>query len=653
MKRFSFNCIYILAFIVSLTGVSTNAIDLTLGMPESSDVVFLLCGRFRPEAFWGKNINLLNSNVREDRSIFWRHTFDITTDVKYGQKTFGDDLVICHATIRNKGIWGNTESIARTTAAEVKPVNAVVGRHSHSIPRHVLWIRELWLECAMDALFNLGFLNCHTLTVGSFPFQLGRGISLGDAYLVGPENLGFYAESIIDQYAFGAKLSGELAEECLSYDLYAGILNNRSASFAETGSKTQMQEFGRRFNPERGYGKINYVVAGRLQWNVLSKSRSDKLTIEPYALFNDDREQQVEFLGDAASKLGTVGLALEYIGKTWEAGFDTAVNIGYQKVRGWDRNVVNLENRGGVLVEVNSHVVAQNGLKVPFAKGAAQTTIESSYQNETENGKTIGQTNQAFLVDALNNEPLDGTTELINAKNRFRNPYNNKLQGWMAVADIGYWMCDRNIFWAIAGGVASGDTNPNSETIDGNYKGFIGLQEVYSGTRVRSAFLMSGAGKVKRPLSVPKSNQAPSAFAFEVSGFSNLVFGGTSLCWKPKHWDRKFNLNPNLLVYGQQFATKKFDAILGKDLYVDASNFLGVELNVFIDYNPIKDVKWFFVGSVFFPGQHYKDIKGKPLNSGQEAILSRAVRNGEAVDPLPNIGHNVAITLNAGLEYRF
>ena len=67
--------------------------------------------------------------------------------------------------------------------------------------------------------------------------------------------------------------------------------------------------------------------------------------LEPYALYNRDPEQRVEFFGDASSRLGTIGLAGEYLSSCWEFGFDYAVNLGRQKVKGWDRNQVELQNR--------------------------------------------------------------------------------------------------------------------------------------------------------------------------------------------------------------------------------------------------------------------------------------------------------------------
>ena len=82
-----------------------------------------------------------------------------------------------------------------------------------------------------------------------------------------------------------------------------------------------------------------------------------------------------------------------------------------------------------------------------------------------------------------------------------------------------------------------------------------------------------------------------------------------------------------------------------------ARNYLGTEINIFFDLELVRDFKFFFVGSAFFPGGHFTDIKGTPLNREQQRILDRADVTG--VDTIPLLGDNNAYTINVGLEYRF
>lgn len=614
-----------------------------------NDFEYIFSGVLKPETFFGKNINWLNNDNDFDKSYVSKHVLDLSVNVLYGAKTYGEKVAEFLCQVRNKGIWGSPESIASTTFADIKVLDAIRGTHKHGFPRHVFWIRQLWLEFNIAQAFNLPFKNKHTFMLGSFPFQLGRGIALGDAYATGPEVLGFWSDGFVDQYAFGAKFSGEIFPKIVSYDLYTAILQNNSTGLADTEKTILAQEFDGLIHPKRGFGKINYVVAGRFNWNVFDNSWLGRLTVEPYGLYNNDPEQKVEFPADASSKLGTAGLAGEFYGKRFECGFDYAVNFGQQRVKGWDRNIVKENNRNGVVVLVNDNVNAnytnvqgeQVSEPAPFVPGGdAQKIINTTDRAESQNNQEIGEvTSLGYLM----NQP--GTPIVLkNSRGRFGDPYTNKYQGWMFVADAGYSFCrNKDLFVAVAAGVASGDDNPNFETKDGTYDGFIGLQETYSGKRVRSVFLLGGAGKAKRLLSTPtlEDVQAPSTKAQAVSGFTNLVFCGTALRWKPSDWKKPFEINPNVYAFWQEHP-------IG-----NARTFLGTEAALFINYSLLKDLKIFWVSSLFFPGSHYKDRMGTPIFTPEELAFLDSENPTGKQDRIPGLGSNVAYTFNLGLIYTF
>jgi hypothetical protein len=613
---------------------------------QQNDVLCTFGGTFKPEMFFGANTSLLNKNNVGNEVWYMRHTLDLNLALAYGKETYGSSVLNTRFDIRNKGVWGNPESIARTIEATVKDVDVVEGAHKHAIPRHIFWMRQAWIEFDLKHFLGLSFLTKHSFKLGLFPFQLGRGISLGSAYAVGPELLGFYSDSAVDQFAPGGLLHGDIVEDVLSYDLYAAILHNKSSSLGDTGAAIYGQEYGRRETPQRGSGKINFLIASRLNWDVFKHDTYGHLHVEPYGLYNKDLEQRVEFTGDASSQLGTLGMAVEYTNDYFEFGCDYAFNIGQQRVKGWDRNSVTKENRDGQAVFVNSHVVDEStSKKIPYVKGStAQKEIDrpTASQDESLNGKPID------TIDS-NIGFLSGPVTMQNAKNRFRNPYTNKYEGWMFVADAGVWAYKKDLFIAAAVGVASGDRNPNEETVDYQYSGFIPLQDIYSGQRVESAFF----GSFNRPLSAPTNQAAPSPFASVVDRFTNIVNCGFSIKYEPQDVSTPFKIFPNGIAYWQQKATNKFDAKTKTELKDEASTFLGVELNIFAHWMVMKDLKLYFVGAVFFPGQHYRDIKGKPLNPAQQKALDRLDTTGFDEDRIPNIGDSTAYTFNLGIEYKF
>ncbi len=625
------------------------------GFAYDADCSYELSGILKEEMFYGKNISLLNDFNDFDRILYWRHIFDVSLDIIYGAKTYGHKAIEFYGTFRNRGVWGNPK-IASTTSTPMKFSETVFGAHEHAIPLHVIWLRELWTQLDIGDVLHLALPTRQTFTLGAFKFELGRGISLGSAYSVGHQLLGFYTEDIIDQYAFGGKFSGFIIDPVLTYDLYAALLSNKSSNLGDTGEHIYGQEYGRLLSPERGFGKIKFLVAGRVIWSPLTDRNCGKLNFEPYWLYFNEPEQRVEAFGDAKTVLGTIGLASEYEGERFAGGFDWAVNLGFQDVKGWDRNTIQVNDIDGSLIEVNSHVVykqhendpKKNEKKMPYIIGTIQNKINNTTRSEANNGKLISQVELPFYGSNVTENVF-----MYNAKNRYRDPYVNKFDGWMFVADAALKTPDDSFQIAGTVGIASGDENPNTGNKDGVYSGFIGIQEIYWGKRVRSAFLLGGAGKLRRPLSLPVSKRQ-GRFASSVSSFTNIRFVGMAIN-KKKFWqdERKLAFNPNLLFYWQDEPSPCFDIVSKKDAKGRAEQFLGTELNFFLDYWAMKNFKMYFVASVFIPGGHFDDIKGKPISPAQVKALDRLDRSGFNKEFVPNISNDIAATYNLGFEYVF
>lgn len=628
-----------------------NAKNLAFHVGELDGTIQL---KYKPESFYVKWANLLNNDVDADKIILTRSTVDVNFDLAY--KKDKRELGQFFASFRNKATWGNPESNAQTTETNLKLLEVVFGEHKHFITRHVMWIRELWFKFNVNEALGLNFKYDHYFTLGAFPFELGRGIALGNAFAVGPRVLGFYSDNAIDQYAFGFKLSGQMFCPWANYDVYGEYVENKSDTFSNTGAKIRGQQFGRRRRQERGSGNINFIVAARSKLYPINS-----VALEPYIMYNSAPEQKIDFPADSNSKLASLGLAGEFVLDRLEFGFDTAINIGRQKVLGWDRNVIEFENRTQTVptmpnptpvqtaVPVNSRVRegAPNGPKAIYVpNGPVQQLVNTSAEDASQNGLPIG--------------TVDGVT-YFNDINRFRNPYSNAYKGWMFVADAAYSLNTAKTFKIAATvGAASGDrdpnrdiNNPNESQVDGDFKGFIALQELYSGYRVQSVFLLGGTGRAPRPLFIPTSFEVYDRLPTIVSGFTNLIFVGSAIHWYPKYAGRAYSIRPNVLAYWQQKPTNSFDRQTNMSSTRLASNYLGLEANALIDVELFKDFKFYAVGSVFIPGTHFKDIKGTPLTRDQLKLLDNMDVTGIINDVNPFIGDNIAFTINIGLECRF
>jgi hypothetical protein len=596
---------------------------------------FSINGLLKPESGYAKNANLINSD-EADTTWFVGNTTDIVFNIQ-DRKGYIETKI----GTRNKFKAGDPKATSSTSKEATRVVDSLQEPHSHASGKLFFWAREIWMRWNLGNIFNMPFTGDQYFTIGLFPFQVGRGIALGDVFAAGSELLGFYSETYVDQYAFGMLFSGDIWSDWITYALYAGLLKNKNGNFKDIQEKVYTSRYGHRDMPQRGFGDINYVIAGYFDIYALHDDVYGSMRLQPYWVFNQDGGQKVEFQNDATSILGTIGLEGEYLQKYFEFGFEMAFNAGKQAVHGWDRNAITLISNEGRISQVNSHVIAETGDKVPYVKdSAAQKAIIKVPQTENSNGERIP-------GDFIQIGYLENPTGIIkNGEERFRDGYCTIFNGWMILADTSFWVIEKDLRLSFTAGVASGDVNPNYTTKDGNYQGFIGLQEAYSGKRVKFAFPTS---KIERPIANPINVPEDNVLTNTLSGFTNLIFVGTGIAWSPVEWENPIKINPNVIAYWQQHSVPKIEPLVPTTTNTgpQANPFLGVEMNLFVDYNIVKNLKIFGVMSVFIPGTFYSDIKGRRA-SYEQAILETL-----DADSIPKYGNDAAFTLNIGLEYRF
>lgn len=664
---------------------NTLLLTITCSILFSSDFIFSMRGRRNPmtdpvpeklfeykvgnsefsfgmkdksEAFYGRSVQLFSPSTL-DQVFYFQTTWDLRSKVNICQ------IVKSSIEVRNKYRWGNPNSIAQTTEMAIKAGDAVLGSHKHFLGRQIFWMREGWLEILLNDAFRFDFCLDQYLKFGVFPFELGRGISLGFAYATSPGLLGFYSSNIVDQYAPGILLHGDLVKDKLDYDFYYALLENKADSFDAVNEKIYTNRIGRSSTPARGWEKINYLIAARLKWYIENPVRgcSGNLIAEPYVLFNRNPEQRVDFPSDAKSNLLTAGIDVEYEGPKWGFGFEYAANFGHQTVLAWDRNqiVLQRDKESGNAAYYYDHVLYDPNENpddedidpslLPRAKvsdgNGNKKIVDNSPQDPELNGAFIG-TNK------------DGKN-LYNAINRFRAQYENRYKGFMFTTDFSYKITD-NFKFSGEFGLATGDLDPNTDwedpndsDMDGEYKGFIGLQEIYSGKRVQSLFVI-GPNRIPRPLSFPEYDVVlEDTFASNVSGFTNIVLGGVAVDWKFCRCCKEFSITSAAISYWQEYPTKKFDRKLKKTINELADKHLGIEFNTWFEVKLLKTLKAFVIFGFFFPGAHYNDVRGKPINKEQLDALDII---NSSVNPLkdkeiPTLGTHNAFILNLGFTYIF
>lgn len=600
------------------------------------DAKLTLGAKTKIEHYYQDNAVLLNKNIPDENEYF-KHSVDLIFDFAYGEKKYGHKAVQLYSDLKHKSVWGKPASYADKEGgpagpASVKLANSIFGAHSHTTGKPLTWFTEAWLQFSFNAICDSSCENRHYLKLGWFPFELGRGIALGSYYGAAKEILGLYSYPE-DKAAPGINLHGDIIKDRLSYDIYYARFEERNKSFSDTINYEKRHWIGRSTNPWRGVNKDDSLIAARLKIYPLPEVVPGILELEPYWFYNDASDQKLEIAPDVKTRLHTFGFATEYAySDLFEFGSDSAFNFGTELVRSIDRNVAQIENRNGQLVEVYSHIVDTANSKVKALV--------------TPDVKTVA-LNQSL---STNNQPLIANYK--NSSSRVRPSYCNKLRGWMTVVDAtGHIPCAK-LSLSAAYGYASGDANPHDKEENKTYKGFIGLHEWYSGKRVKSLFLLD-----QRLLKRPTSLSAQDSSADEDMTFSDLHHAGVNLLWKPKIGDHQLSFSPNVLFFWKDHKSLKFDQATNAASAIPcdfASSFMGTEANIIATVSLVKDLTLFAVFAGFFPGSYFKDISGVELGNDYIKRIQQENPDNSNINPADfRIKNDRALHMNIGFTYKF
>ena len=611
---------------------------------QRGDAKLTLSGKSRTESFFHKNAVLLNSHVPDEAGYF-KQTLDTNLGLVYGEKTFGHKALEFDTSVRFKTIWGKIGDTGTTEDGNVYVDNVYVGKHNHLSSKSLLWIREAWLKFSFNSTLNLKTEKLHFFKLGMFPFSLGRGIALGDAYGFAKNFLAIYSRAT-DYYAPGMLLSGELSKDKLSYDLYYAKLEEKSASFSDTFNSNKEKIIGRRSTPWAGVAKDSDLIAGRLQIKPLDSESAGVLNLEPYTYFNYASDQKVDKEADSKSKLGAVGLNAEYAKGNFEIGGEIAFNYGHEQLFNIDKNETEMDmvqyhgETEESLREVYSKVL-YNGGNNDGKKAPATSTVKTAITDNTNNA---------------NSGVFTSSSSYKSASDRFRPAYKNNYRGWMGVIDAAYNFPKYDLKIAAAYGYASGDKNPHAEEKNKNYKGFVSLHEFYTGNRVSSIFMFD-ARKVKRPLALQEGSTT--AKAESDTSFADLHFTGFGFTWEPKQCkNHNLSINPNVLLFWKAHESPKFitdptgETDGAASTEEKANKFLGTEFNVKAKYNLLKDLSLIGNIAVFVPGAYYRDIKGVPMSDDLFSTLEESDKANLSSERY-RISNDAAYFVNVAIEYKF
>lgn len=598
-----------------------SAFETVYNLPDGKNVYARFGGKYTNEIFGAARIQTLSDIEMNDRESFVRATADFFVDFSYGEGEYS--RIQFHDTLRFRHRWGGHSEIS-TDKITVSVASVGVSDPKAILSKHVLWTREAWLKVMLGDLQE----RDDFLQIGLVPFSMGRGIALGSAYRSGGF-LGFSPGFSVDQYAPGAVLRYDLFPKNLSFDGYFALLENNHTSLRsnnETIRASELLEGGA--SKTRGTHSHVYMLGLRSNVKLKNFDETKEAKLEPYFIYQHAPDQEIEFSYDSAAYLKSIGVAFEVRWGKLEIGGEFGANRGHQDVKAWDRNEIIIVNDNGVLTEQFTKIYDD----------AAKTSDDLA--TVTTANKTA--VDAADRLVSLNGDEIATGAGLWNADDRFRPAQKRRFGGWFAILDSVYKVSS-DLEFVVGLGWSSGQLNSNESLGDDledsvvlrqTYDGFVPLQSVYSGTRLRH-LIMLNSGVVRfgnqKPWETPANSNVVSSFTGSntISGFTNLAYIGGSLDWKiaaGKKYDIK--VTPNVVHYWSPASPTLPSG-------ETASSSLGTELVLELSALIFDRIKLYTYGGVLFPGQQYTQMKD--AMSDNDATLN-GYRIGDAPAYIVNIG---------------
>jgi hypothetical protein len=555
-------------------------------------------------------------------------------------------------------------------------------------------VEEAWFKLNADTFIDGLKENKTSLTVGYFPYQLGRGISMGVHKDLGVESLGGMGEGGFTRYPImppGVLLRYTVSDH-FSVDAYFNLGRETNASINDTLKPTRAPRLEGP-QPERGPGKDTWSFSLRGDYTT-DDEKLGKLLVQPYAMYTSAPEQTIELFADASSKLLTLGTMVDWKKNNLTINVECALQVGHQQVHALDRNQFEISagGDGGLgrsFTHIQGPVRTVNGqlnlAATGFAsagdniQGAATYFPENSF-NPNDQLTLLVNTDENRILDQQGNVLKRSGVDIKNTQNyklfnanvfgnkRFRPGYRLENRGVMLMADAIYTFDEHPFTLAGAVGYISGDRYPYNDETSRTFGGFIPQRSRYQGYGVKS-FLFFDRQIVPRPLNISYRTLSAQNHLKDISNLQFLGFGAT---WFPFSKRSKGHCGVDVMVLGETAELKKWNVngthpdpaierqlerlrnsigttptlFSGWESTESASKFLGVEIDTRFHYQLLEHCDAVMRFSLFIPGQLYKDLNGQP-----NAITQRTDKDGFL--RYDSLGSSTALACTIGLNYRF
>jgi hypothetical protein len=536
--------------------------------------------------YFGQDLDILNIKPFTPYSLF-QYIFDFgiqSLNTKLGKEAQQSFSFVANARI--KGIMGQLGS-------GLVPLQQT--------KKFEIWMKELSLQYMPTENKN------SYLQGGFFPFRVGNGFVLGNAYDINIPISWQYLYEQINQFRPGILLQLGNQKNSVSASAYVGFILVQNILSTPTASPTaELLAATALFNVNSPFligGSNNVVTSFQMNFGPFAPHH---VQISPYICLHAT-DQYVEIPDDATSKLCTPGIALLYENNGWRINAEVAKNFGHQHVKALDRN----------------RVITFNGItrntQLFYASQSANPVAPLTTADFTSSPFDVPDAVAAYYGNGNNFRfPVDTTTYTFkNSYDRFRNSYTNKYAGFLvyfnAVWTKNHWR------WAVAAAYASGANSPNESPLtlfltrltpgvrykdyNKTYKGFMGTNQFSEAGSINGLYFGPG-------------NYRYTNFAVLGSTLAFLAPKEHDLFVSQVTWVSYFKPVAQILDLTDQ---------TGATLNTPLPHYLGTEFNGSASYSLGSSFKFSLLGGIFLPGKNYKELK--------EQITFAELKTVQAINP--------------------
>lgn len=328
--------------------VSAHPITTRLGLVgvTARDIHLTLKGRIRQEGCSFDKVLTLRDDFN-DSYKFARFKFNLDLHAQYGKQTYKKVAAELFTRMTVCSIWD--EAYAYTPLLEEKvKINpesfrksAELSRHTHKGVTPLLYLEEGYMKLHLDTFFPLPF--GFSLQVGHFPFMVGRGVSLGDYFDGAIEYLGWKRRGDpgnATQRPAGLLLRADLSSSCAIEGYYTPWRKRTHHPYVvreEVRDKRLDINHDDPAQLQRGAHADRDLYALRARYKYLL-SPTQHAYVEPYVVYVDEPELEVEYKADASAQLATWGMMVEYSNHNFTCNIECAVQTGTHTMHPIDRN---------------------------------------------------------------------------------------------------------------------------------------------------------------------------------------------------------------------------------------------------------------------------------------------------------------------------